>query len=70
MTVEEYKEGVKLLLQILDTRLEQQPLSEEETQSLINYNNSCSIHVFPDLQYCKACKGIIVAMTCKEGTPL
>tara|TARA_R100000951_G_C2603109_1_gene168801 strand:- start:754 stop:978 length:225 start_codon:yes stop_codon:yes gene_type:complete len=62
-------DGIKMLLNILDSRLPSQPLTEDEVNQIKGYNDDCDLHIIADLLYCKACQGIVVAMTCKEGTP-
>lgn len=65
---QELLDGIQLLLGILDVRLVNEPLTTEEEDQIQAYNDDCSIHIWYD-RYCKACNGIILAMTCKEGTP-
>ncbi len=65
----EYKEALKLVLGLLENRLEDQPLSDLELQAVDDFNKGCILHYIPDLRYCKACQGIIVAITCQEGGP-
>ena len=63
----ELMDGISLVLAILEPRLVAEPLTTPELNLIKAYNNACSIHVFPDLTYCKACKGIVVAMSCQTG---
>lgn len=63
---QELLDGIQLLLNIIQVRLGEQPLTVEEIDNIDTYNNNCTIHITTD-RYCKACNGIIVAMTCKDG---
>ena len=65
---EELRQGIKLLLGLLDTRLAASPLTVEEKQAIADYNEDCSIHLWY-YESCKACNGIMLAATCLEGNP-
>lgn len=60
---EEYlNQGITLLINILKSRLEVLPLTEEERVTIGTYNDMCMFHPVSTDPYCKYCKGIKIGL--------